>query len=203
MESFVSGDGDDEGKVRSVVLKDGTKLEVDVVVLGIGVEPNSDFLQGSPIELSAGGYVSVNDRLETSVPDVFAAGDITSFPLFLNNGGGETDKVSIGHWQLAHAQGRNAALNVAGQKTVLRSVPFFWTVQFGKSIRYAGYAGSYDDIVYDGKVDEGNFVAYYCKGEKVVAVATLMRDPVAAEFANDLLAGKELNKSDIGQRHKF
>ena len=76
-------------------------------------------------------------------------------------------------------------------------------VQFGKSIRYAGYAGSFDDIVYDGKVDEGNFVAYYCKEEEVVAVATLMRDPVAAEFANDLLAGKELNKSDIGQRHKF
>jgi len=50
--------------------------------------------------------------------------------------------------------------------------------QFGKSIRYAGYGYGYDDIVYDGDVAEGKFVAYYCKGDNVIAVATLMRDPV-------------------------
>jgi len=70
-------------------------------------------------------------------------------------------------------------------------------LQFGKSIRYAGYGYGYDDVVYDGSVADGKFVAYYCKGDIVVAVATLMRDPIAAHFANHLRSGKTLLKENV------
>jgi hypothetical protein len=69
-------------------------------------------------------------------------------------------------------------------------------LQFGKSIRYAGYGYGYDDIVYDGDVADGKFVAYFCKGDSVVAVATLMRDPIAAHFANLLRGGGLLLKEN-------
>jgi len=68
-------------------------------------------------------------------------------------------------------------------------------MQFGKGIRYAGYAQNYDDIIYDGEVAAGKFVAYFCKGDDVMAVATLGRDPIAAKFANVLRGGEILKKS--------
>ncbi len=68
--------------------------------------------------------------------------------------------------------------------------------QFGKSIRYAGFGLGYEDIVYDGDVAEGKFVAYFCKGDNVIAVATLMRDPIAAHFANLLREGNILLKEN-------
>lgn len=194
VESFSSGDSNGDA-VREVVMKDGTKVEVDAVILGIGVEPNSDFLKGSQVSINSSGYVNVNEYLQTNVPNVYAAGDIASFPLFLN--GQESERVSIGHWQLAHAHGRTAALNLSGEEVPVKSVPFFWTVQFGKSFRYAGFTASFDDIIYDGRVEDGKFAAYFCQGDKVAAVATLMKDPVAAKFANTLLAGQVLTKSDV------
>merc|ERR1712223_1422768 len=72
---------------------------------------------------------------------------------------------AIGHWQLAQSHGRCIGLNIGleeSEKTSIKTVPFFWTVQYGKNIRYAGYAPKYDDIVYEGVPEEGSFVAYFC-----------------------------------------
>ena len=99
--------------------------------------------------------------------------------------------------QLAMRHGRCAALNAGGKDSPLQTVPFFWTQQYGKSIRYAGYNAGYDDIVFDGEVSSGEFAAYYCKGQKVVAIATLMKDPLAAQFANYISSGNILQKEDI------
>ena len=80
----------------------------------------------------------------------------------------------------------------------LKTVPFIWTMQYGKSIRYAGCApDGYDDIVYDGNIEEGKFVAFYLKGNVVMSVATLGRDPVAADFANLMSEGKRLTRESI------
>lgn len=68
-----------------------------------------------------------------AIEDVFAAGDIAKFPLPLIS-----DSVSIGHWQLAHYHGRVAGKNMAGKPEVFNSIPYFWTVLFGKSLRYCG-----------------------------------------------------------------
>ena len=102
----------------------------------------------------------------------------------------------------AQSHGRCIGLNIGleeSEKTSIKTVPFFWTVQYGKNIRYAGYAPKYDDIIYDGVPEEGSFVAYFCYQDQVKAIATLGRDPLAADFANHLLEGKTLTKTEALQ----
>ena len=184
------------GQIGSVSLGDGSEVTADVLVCGIGVEPNTGFLKKCNLNLSDGGYVTVDEFMGTNVPNIWAAGDVVSFPLFLAEGA----QVSIGHWQLAQALGRNAALNLLGKREAVRSVPFFWTVLFGMSFRYAGHAAhGFDDILYEGSVAEGSFAAYYCKGQEVVAVGTLKKDPRAAQFANLLKSGRKLAKNQINE----
>ena len=169
-------------------------IAADVVVVGIGCDPSTKFLQNSDIKLDGQGFVEVDETLKTNVDGVYAAGDIAKFPLTIHN---ETHSVAIGHWQIAQSHGRLAGLNIGQcQQQVVKTVPFFWTVQYGKSLRYAGYCPKYDDIIYEGEVSSGSFVAYFCVGENVRAVATLGRDPVAADFANFLMSGKVLRKTD-------
>ena len=192
--SKISESATNPGEVGNVSLESGSEVTADVVVCGIGVTPNTDFLKNCGVSLSDEGYVAVDEFMGTSVSNVWAAGDVVSFPLFTADGA----KVSIGHWQLAQALGRNAALNVMGDKEAVRSVPFFWTVLFGMSLRYAGHAAQgFDDILYEGNVAEGSFAAYYCKGDYVMAVSTLKKDPRAAQFANLLKSGRKLAKSQV------
>lgn len=147
------------GKVKDVVLRDGQVLEADVVILGIGVIPNTDFLQDSGVKIDSKKAVIVNELMMTNVPNVFGAGDVTSFPLTIRG----NQMVNIGHWQMAHAQGRVAALNMLNKRTELKSVPFFWTVLLGKSIRYTGYNEGYTEIIFKGTMEERKFLAFYIK----------------------------------------
>lgn len=193
VESFSAGS--DGKSVGSVTLKgQNDPLKADLVVLGIGVEPTTQYLAHTNI-LDEAGNVLVNDFLQVpQIPNIFAGGDIAHFPLNLAT---IQTKVSIGHWQIAQNHGRLIGLNI-GADTLesVKTVPFFWTVQYGKSLRYAGHAPEYDDILYEGNVADGSFVAYYCQGENVMAVATLGRDPVAADFANLLLCDGLIKKNE-------
>ena len=185
----------ENGKVTKVRLDNGTELEADCVVLGVGVTPSTAFLSDTSVELDSRGYVIVNEHMETNIDGIYAVGDIAKFPLKIK----DSESVAIGHWQLALAHGQLVAKVITAtnsDKPKIDTVPFFWTVQFGKSIRYSGY-GAYDEIVYDGDVQEGKFAAFYVKGDDVVSVASLMRDPVVADFANYLKNGNTLKKSDI------
>lgn len=128
--------------------------------------------------------------VQGTAPDVYAGGDIAYAPVL-----GTT--ASIGHWQLAHYHGRIAALNMLNIKKPLATVPFFWTMFFGKSVRYSGYAPSFDAAVITGDLAELKFVAYYCVGDRVAAIATCGRDPLAAKFAERLAEGRELTKAEI------
>jgi len=177
------------GTLESVILKSDRTLKADLAVIGVGVVPNTDLFRDIPgLDIDSRGYISVNTNMATSVDSIYAAGDIVSFPLQTYGG----EKVSIGHWGLAMYLGRVAAINMMGGKKEAHTVPFFWTVQFGKSLRFAGVGGGDSVIIEEGE-DEG-LVAFYCKGEKVCGVATLARDPVAAEFANLVKIGGNLSK---------
>ena len=113
----------------------------------------------STIQKDSRGNVIVDNYMKTNLKNVYAVGDIASFPLRLPTFSGEEKWVNIGHWQLASAHGRCAGLNIGlssceTKQHGIKTVPFFWTVQFGKSIRYAGHApDGYDDVVYDGTVE--------------------------------------------------
>ncbi|RUS78071.1 hypothetical protein EGW08_014151, partial [Elysia chlorotica] len=184
-----------DGVLTAVRLQDGTQLPADACVLGVGVLPSTDFLQGSGINLTDRGYIPVDKNMRTNIPNVYAAGDITEFPLACAG----DESVNIQHWQMAHQHGRTAGLDIAGKGREISSVPYFWTVQFGKSIRYAGYNHGYDDIILHGDLDDNKFVAFFTKSDRVTAAASLGWDPVVSQFAQLLAKGGALSKEEARQ----
>lgn len=181
----------ENGKVKEVVLKSGAILEADVVIAGIGVIPNTEFLKGSQVEVNNRSAVVIDKFMRTNVPDVFGAGDVVAFPLRIRG----DQRVNIGHWQLAHAHGRAAALNMLQNHTRIDSVPFFWTVLLGKSVRYAGYGEGYTEIIFKGKVEDRKFLAFYIKDDIVVAAASLMFDPAVSRLADMMSCGQVITKA--------
>lgn len=181
-----------KGILTEVILKTGEHVSADVCVIGIGVLPSTDFLQNTSIKLNALNQIEVDEYMKTNVDGVFAGGDIVEFPLSIMD-----MRVNIGHWQLAMAHGRCAALNMLNKNEKLLTVPFFWSMLFGKSVRYAGYGGKFEEIILRGDPDKLQFVAYYLRNDKVVAVATMNNDPIAAKFASLLYANKTLTKDEL------
>uniref|UniRef100_A0A3B3V145 Apoptosis inducing factor mitochondria associated 5 n=1 Tax=Poecilia latipinna TaxID=48699 RepID=A0A3B3V145_9TELE len=176
------------GKVKEVVLKSGNVIPADVLIVGIGSMPNSEFLQGTKIQKNSKNYVVVDKYMRTNVPDVFCAGDLASFPLAL----AKNQLVNIGHWQMAQAQ-RIAALNMLKKTTELTSVPYYWTVLQGRTIRYA-YGEGYTEIVMKGnyEFEERKFLA----NDEVIAAVGLDYDPVVSAVAERLLSGKVITKKE-------
>ena len=157
------------GRVTGVRLKTGRTLPADAVVLGVGVRPATDFLKESlPLEkdggLTADAYLQVAES-------VYAAGDIAHFPLAATG-----RPARIEHWRLAQQHGRTAARNMLGRKEKFTAAPFFWTQQYGKSLRYAGHAEKWDDIIYHGNLHEQDFLAFYVREGRVIAAAGMGRD---------------------------
>lgn len=187
----------EEGKVTGVMLPSGETLPCEVVIAGVGVVPATDFLKESGLPMSSRGEVVVNGNMCVE-GDVYAAGDIARFPLPLIG-----DSTSIGHWQLSHNHGRVAARNMMGKEETFSSVPFFWTVLFGKSLRYCGHALSWDDIIYNGEPEERKFSAFFVKDDKVLAVCSLNSDPVVAQAAELMYQGKMPSGSQLKEDPKL
>ncbi|XP_049879304.1 apoptosis-inducing factor 3 [Pectinophora gossypiella] len=183
----------EKGVIKSVELANGTTLPADMLILGVGTTFYTDFLEDSGIALQPNGAVTVNDKLETNVPHVYAGGDIAYAPVFAAG----NKQMSIGHVGLSQYHGRVAALNILKKETVLKTVPFFWTMVFGKSIRYAG-CGKPASTQVVGDIEELKFVIFFFdEKDKVIAVASCMRDPVVSQFAELLHQGKTLSKKDL------
>jgi NADPH-dependent 2,4-dienoyl-CoA reductase/sulfur reductase-like enzyme len=160
-----------EGKhiVESVILKNGERIETDMVLLGVGVRPNTGYLQG--VDLHPDGSVKIDEYFQVA-EDVYAAGDIVRFPDWRSS-----DGIRIEHWRTAEQHGRDAAHNMAGKKvSVSESVPFFWTRQVDINLRYVGHAKDWDEIIFDGNVFTKEFIAFYIKHNQVYAAASCRRD---------------------------
>jgi NADPH-dependent 2,4-dienoyl-CoA reductase/sulfur reductase-like enzyme/nitrite reductase/ring-hydroxylating ferredoxin subunit len=151
------------GKVEAVELESSERLEADMVVVGVGVKPATDFLVG--VNLHKDGGVVVDEHLRAAA-DLYAAGDIAWFPSALT---GERQRIE--HWRTAMQQGRIAARNMAGKDVAYSSVPFFWTRQFDNGLVYVGHATSWDEIIFQGDVSAQAFLAFYVKDGRVLAVA--------------------------------
>ncbi|XP_031136665.1 apoptosis-inducing factor 3 [Sander lucioperca] len=181
-----------DGKVKEVVLKSGYVIPADVLIVGIGIKPNSEFLRGSKIQMDSKHFVTVDKYMRTNVPSVYCGGDLATFPLAM----AKNQLVNIGHWQMAQAHARIAALNMLDKPTELSSVPFYWTVLLGKTIRYAGYGEGYTDIVIKGKFEDRKFLALYIKNDEVIAAASLNYDPAVSAVAERFAAGKIITKKE-------
>ena len=168
------------GAVSAVILDNGERLPADFVLVGIGVKPRTEFLQGITREKDGG--VQTDEYLKIA-DDVYAAGDVAHYPT-------PDGSQRIEHWKVAGQQGHTAGLNLAGQATPYQSVPFFWTNQQGKRINYIGHAEHFDDIIYDGDPETDDaFVAFYVQNGQIKAAAGLKRDP-------DMIAVRELMQED-------
>lgn len=164
-----------EGRVCGVRLSTGEVVGADRVVVGIGVTPEIPNIKGKKgIELANGGGIKVDPFLKTpSYPSIFAAGDIASFP-YIKTG----EEIRVEHFATAMDQGRAAAANMLNLNQPYKGLPFFWTMLFGRGLRYIGEGTGYDDVVIEGDLAKMQFVAYYTKGDKVIAAATMGKDPV-------------------------
>ncbi|XP_050069359.1 apoptosis-inducing factor 3-like isoform X1 [Anopheles maculipalpis] len=181
------------GTLKQVELSDGTVLDADVCIFGIGSTLFTEFLQDSGIALNRNGSINTDQYLETNVEGVYVGGDIANAPVLSNSG----QQATIGHYPLAQYHGRVAAFNMIGKATPLQTVPFFWTVLFGKSFRYCGY-GTPDEVIVEGDLAALKFVAFYIgKGGRVIGMSSCQRDPVVAQFAEYSSQGKVLHKDDL------
>ena len=153
----------------AISLADGVEVKADIVLVGIGVTPRTSAAASAGIATSAG--VEVDACLQTSVPGIYAAGDIAAYPDPLTG-----EPVRVEHWVVAERQGQAAAANMLGLGKPYRAVPFFWTEQYGVALRYVGRAAQWDEIVIDGTVDEGDFIARYYRSETHCASASVGRD---------------------------
>ena len=154
--------------VEAVTLDNGERIATDMVVVGAGVRPVTHFVEG--VEFDYAGGIVVDSRLRAA-DGIYAAGDIASF-----NDPRTGERVRIEHWRTAQQQGRTAARNMLGRNVAYDGIPFFWTRQFDAGLLYVGHAKSWDEIIYVGDVSSHDFLAFYLKGEHVLAVAGMNRD---------------------------
>jgi apoptosis-inducing factor 3 len=158
-------------EANGVVLANGDRIGADLVVLGVGVKPAIELAQAAGLAVDRG--VVVDDRLRTSAPGVYAAGDIARFP-YAPTG----ESVRIEHWAVAQRMGRIAALNILGRDLAFASPPFFWSTQFDVTINYVGHAESWDRIDIAGDLAKRDATLAYRRGAATLAVATIGRDLV-------------------------
>ncbi|MEU1512807.1 FAD-dependent oxidoreductase [Streptomyces sp. NPDC005811] len=134
----------------AVVLDDGTRLPAGAVVVGIGARPATGWLAGSGVALGPHHEVLADDRLRTSLPDVYAVGDCASFPSARYG-----ERLLVHHWDNALQGPRTVAANIVGAATdeppaVYDPVPYFWSEQFGRFVQYAGHHATADRLVWRG-----------------------------------------------------
>lgn len=157
-------EGDDE-KVRKVITKGGLELDADMVVIGAGVAPDVTLAKGAGLELGESGGVKVSSQLETSVPGVFAAGDIAQYDSVVHG-----RSLRIEHWDVAFNHGKTAALNLLERGVDHEEIPYFFSdLADWSSMEYVG-PGSGRTVV-RGSMDDGEFAAFYLGDDGVVTAA--------------------------------
>jgi len=156
------------GRVERVTTARGRRIECDFVVVGLGVEPVTDFLADTGAEIDNG--VVVDEYLQTGVEGIYAAGDVANHyhPVFGR-------RIRVEHWQNALKQGPAAARNMLERGEPYVDIPWFWSDQYEHSLQYAGFHTEWDELVVRGSMEERNFVAFYRKDRQVLAAVAVNR----------------------------
>jgi NADPH-dependent 2,4-dienoyl-CoA reductase/sulfur reductase-like enzyme/nitrite reductase/ring-hydroxylating ferredoxin subunit len=157
-----------EIREQEVVLDDGTTIPADLVVVGIGVIPRLDLAEKAGLDVDAG--IVVDDRLRTSDPHIWAAGDAARYP------DPRAGMVRVEHWVLAQRQGQAAARNILGHDVAFDDPPFFWSQHYDVPINMTGTAEGFDEEVVVGDATQKDVLVGYRKDGVVRALASIYRD---------------------------
>ncbi len=162
--------------------KGGTTVEGDMVVVGAGVKPDVMLAERAGLEVDDG--IVCDEKLETSVPGIFAAGDVCSWHSVIHD-----RRLRVEHWDVALQQGRHAARGMMGETEPYREVPYFFSdLADWASLEYVGPASEWDEVVWRGDRDDGEFSAWYLKDRKVAAA-------LSVERSEDLVHARRLIES--------
>jgi NADPH-dependent 2,4-dienoyl-CoA reductase/sulfur reductase-like enzyme/nitrite reductase/ring-hydroxylating ferredoxin subunit len=153
----------------AVILDDGTRVNADLVVIGVGVKPRVGLAEQAGLSMDRG--VSVDEYLETSVAGIYAAGDIARWP---DPHSGE--RIRVEHWVVAQRMGQTAARNILGAKERFTYVPFFWSAHYDVSVNYVGHAEKWDSVRVDGSAEKRDVTVRFERGGRTLAVASIFRD---------------------------
>ena len=171
----LEGDGE---LVEAVVLEDGSKIEADLIIVGIGLIPNTELAEQAGLEVENG--ILVDLYCQTSDPDILAAGDCTN-----HENGFLGRRMRLESVPNASEQARVAASLICGKKVPHDSVPWFWSDQYDLKLQMVGINQGYDEVVIRGSMEDDNFSAYYLKDGTVIAVDAVNRP-------KDFMMGKKL-----------
>jgi 3-phenylpropionate/trans-cinnamate dioxygenase ferredoxin reductase component len=182
---FGSGVEELQGSTRAEAAKlaDGTVVAGDLFVVGVGVIPRISLGEDAGLAIENG--IVTDEFLQTSVPRVFAAGDVADawHPLF-------EARIRLEHWSAALNQGPVAAKNMLGQQVPYEKVPYFFSDQYDVGMEYSGYAPTWDEVVFRGDPASREFIAFWLKDGRLAAGMNVnvwdVNDQIAA-----LVAGKQ------------
>jgi NADPH-dependent 2,4-dienoyl-CoA reductase/sulfur reductase-like enzyme len=158
------------GRVKRLVLTNGQTLDVDLVVMGVGIRLNTELARDAGLELGEKGAVVVDEYLRTSDSDVYAAGDIAAWPDPTFG-----TRLQVEHWDVARRQGRRAGQNMAGDERPYRSLPYFYSDLFDFSYEVWGNLVAWDQTALRGSMEGGSFALYYFDQGRMVGVLAARR----------------------------
>jgi 3-phenylpropionate/trans-cinnamate dioxygenase ferredoxin reductase subunit len=181
---------DGDGHVAHATLSDGTSIDTDLVVIGIGVVPNVELAAEAGLEIDNG--IVVDEMGRTSDPDIFAAGDVTNHPNGLLG-----RRVRLESWENAQNQGIAAAKAMLDTGAPYNEVPWFWSDQYDANIQLIGLPEGWTETVTRGDPKSGAFVVFYLKDGRIDGAAAI-NNPRDIRFARRLMAaGKVVDPTQL------
>lgn len=185
---FVAGEGGRVGSVRIEPTGDdpaatAEERPCDLVLVGVGIQLNAELAQAAGLEVDQRHGIVVNERLQTSAPDVFAAGDVAAYldPI--------VGRTHFEHWDTAIATGQTAGANMTGAGEIYQHVPYFFSDQFDLSINVLGYLGHQATLVVRGEPGNDRFTTLFVD-DGVLRGAVMVNDDAQMDLLRELIAAE-------------
>jgi 3-phenylpropionate/trans-cinnamate dioxygenase ferredoxin reductase component len=175
-----------DGSIQKAVLGDGSEIDCDIAVIGIGLIPNTELAESAGLDIDNG--IVVDENGQTSHPDIFAAGDVTNHPNALLG-----RRVRLESWENAQNQAINSAKAMLGIKEPYSEIPWFWSDQYDANIQMMGLPEEWDQTVTRGDRDAGEFIEFYLKDGEMQGAAAI-NNPRDLRFTRRMItSGKKFD----------